>query len=376
MIELKNQIGGCMKGSIYRTKYGYQVRFGRTLTKHFKDKGDAERFLTGIRFKTDEGTFDIRDYKAGNPMGFDTLARKWLEFKKKRIKPTSYAPLRNYMEQAIDEWNGTNIKAIGYAEIEDFIYKRDDISEKTRHNMASCLNQFFKWLKRRKTILEVPEIPKVSFELGWRTIIDLETQKAIIDEVRKISWHINPKIWLGIYWLATYVSIRPGELTNIQEGQINLDMGAIFIPHPKEKKPKIVYLTDDDIEFVKSIPRGMPHLYFFRHNKGMSGVKAGTKFGVHYLWKWWKKACKNAGIDGVDLYGGTRHSTVTALGRLCTPEQVKDATGHTSKAFERYFQGRQARALEVTKIIKRLTDSNQPLINISAGSEKANRLKI
>ena len=49
--------------------------------------------------------------------------------------------------------------------------------------------------------------------------------------------------------------------------------------------------------------------------------------------------CKNLGIDGVDLYGGTRHITVIALRKFATPEQIKRATMHsTNKAFERYFR--------------------------------------
>ena len=45
------------------------------------------------------------------------------------------------------------------------------------------------------------------------------------------------------------------------------------------------------------------------------------------------------GIGGVDLYGGTRHSTVTALRQVATPEEIKKATFHsTNKAIERYLQ--------------------------------------
>jgi hypothetical protein len=51
------------------------------------------------------------------------------------------------------------------------------------------------------------------------------------------------------------------------------------------------------------------------------------------------KACTNLGIDGVDLYGGTRHSSARALRMHRTPEEIKRATMHTTnKAFERYFQ--------------------------------------
>jgi hypothetical protein len=44
------------------------------------------------------------------------------------------------------------------------------------------------------------------------------------------------------------------------------------------------------------------------------------------------------GIEGIDLYGGTRHSSARALRKHRTPEEIRRATMHsTNKAFERYF---------------------------------------
>ena len=129
------------------------------------------------------------------------------------------------------------------------------------------------------------------------------------------------------------------------------------------------------MRFIKSIPRGMPHLYYFRHPKGVPGIKPGTKFGVHYLWKYWKKACAELGIDDVDLYGGTRHSTTTALGEVCTPEEIKDATGHASKAFERYFQATASRAKKVTAKIKKISGPEQHLNNIYKLADTVKQLK-
>jgi hypothetical protein len=64
----------------------------------------------------------------------------------------------------------------------------------------------------------------------------------------------------------------------------------------------------------------------------------GKQFGLNYLYIWWKRACRNLGIAGVDLYGGTRHSSAIALKKYRTPEEIKRATMHsTNKAFERYF---------------------------------------
>ncbi len=75
-----------------------------------------------------------------------------------------------------------------------------------------------------------------------------------------------------------------------------------------------------------------------RHEKGNGAAKPGSRFGKDYLYKWWKRACTNLGVESVDLYGGTRHSSAIALRKYRTPEEIKRATMHsTNKAFERYF---------------------------------------
>ncbi len=270
-------------------------------------------------------------------MGFETQAEKWLKVKKKEVKQKSYNNLNNYMTKAIDTWEQMNVKTIGYGEIEDFLHSQN-VSDKTKSNMKSCLHSFFVWLKKRERI-PVPDFPETSFELGFRKIIDKDTQEKIIDEIYKLTYHTNPKIWLGIKWLSTYISIRPGELLNLKEKDIDIKLGYFIILHPKEKRPKLVPIIDEDIGILKSMPRGLPYLYFFRHVKGISGVTAGQKFGNKYFYKWWKKACKNLNINEVDLYGGTRHSTVTALRDKYTPEEIRKATLHsTNKAFDRYLQ--------------------------------------
>lgn len=77
----------------------------------------------------------------------------------------------------------------------------------------------------------------------------------------------------------------------------------------------------------------------FRHVAGVSGVKAGEPFGPTQFNRWWKRACKNLGIDpDVTLYPGTKHSTMTAMSQVLTPEQVrKGGSRHASKAMDRYI---------------------------------------
>ena len=177
----------------------------------------------------------------------------------------------------------------------------------------------------------MPEMPVVEFTLGWREIIDMVTQVSILDELQRIAPF---RVWLGIRWLATYVAIRPGEMRKLRERDVNV--GGMLVCRPettKEKKPKIVPLLAEDIEIVESLPKGLPFLPFFRHEDG-------EQIGQNSFYKWWRRACRKLGIEGVDLYGGTRHSSATAMAEYFSPEEMRQhGTMHgTNKAFERYFQ--------------------------------------
>jgi integrase len=316
----------------------FRVYF-KGVTKRFSSYEEAFRQLQVLRFETDNGKFDPREYRKSKPLGFENLANQWLKIKEKEVKKSSFRKISNHLYKASKYWGNTNIKEIGFKEIQLFSISMNALSDKTKHNHISSLSQFFRWLKKARVIDEIPEIPEIRFELAWRKTVDKETQRAIIEEIRRISYHINPKIWIGIKFLSTYFNLRPGELLNIKEGDIDLKQGEIIIPHPKEKRPKIVYLLNEDVGLLRTLPRGLPDLYFFRHVKGISGVKAGERFGDKYLYKWWKQACKNLKIEGVDLYGGTRHSTVRELRKYRTPEEIRFGSMHsTNKAFERYFR--------------------------------------
>jgi integrase len=314
----------------------FKIIFG-SITRRFKSYQEAFRFLTGLRFKTDENTFDERDYRRDNPLGFTNISRKWVDYHRAEVRPGSFKNIRRHIQLAQDYFGQMNVKDIRYGNLEDFI-KTVKLSDKSRHNILSTVHAFFLWMKKRQEINEMPEFPSVSYELGFRKTISKELQLKVLDEIKRISFDLNPKIYLGIKWLSTYISIRPGEMIKLKEGEIDLENGYLYFPHPKEKKFKSVPILPADVELLKSFPKGIPLLPFFRHQTGIQGVSENDPFGEKYFYKWWIKACSNLGIEGVDLYGGTRHSSARALRAYRTPEEIKRATMHsTNKAFERYF---------------------------------------
>jgi integrase len=164
-------------------------------------------------------------------------------------------------------------------------------------------------------------------------------QEMILAEVKRLTQKTRPRAWLAIRWLTIYISIRPSEMLSLTEGQIDRRRGLLIIPHPKERKPKIVPLLEADLDLLRHFPEEHPSLPFFRHGAGARRDRAGTPLGKQRLYRDWKEACLNLGIEGVDLYGGTKHSTAMGLRQVATYEEVRKMTGHTTnRAFDRYLQ--------------------------------------
>lgn len=335
------------------------VRFGRHIQSQFSSYDRAAQFLNGLRFKTGEGSFDIKDYASDKPYSFLVLSEKYLK-RKKNLK--SFKEKKRHIKVAQDYFYEANIKYITGADIEDYLFEIPNISEKTRHNYSSCLKDFFKWVSQRQIIKIIPPFPEIKFDLGYRTITDIKTQRAIIEKVYENTYSINPKIWFGIDLLATYVNLRPGDLLKIKEKDIDTEHGIITIHFPTKSKNKIktVRLVQEHTEYfieMKKLFPAVPELKFFRHHGGVRSMKVNAPFGAKYLKKKWDDACEDLGIQDLDLYGGTRHTSTTEIARLAGTANARKASAHeTNKAFDRYCQFQDDTSFKMAGLLKKDAD--------------------
>ncbi len=389
-----------------------QVRFGKEHHKRFQTTVEAERHLTFLRVQEDRGEFDQRQWAKDNPLSFLSLRLKFVKVKKtKDIKPDQIYRINRALERAGGfksdhhgiPWDQLQIQQISDAEIDDFLsfdhrvirkkrlpngkvklVDQGPMSKKTIAGLRSVLNDFFKWVVRRekrRSGLQMPDIPEISYKMKMRTIVSVEDQQAVLDELKHLTWDKNPRIWLGVKLLSLYPKVRPGEMREVQEGHINLSDGWIVFPQPKEQAPKFIHLLPEHCDMIKDIrdmvPPTMPDVYFFRHLKTGRGKKAGGQFGDQYFNEWWKKAAGNLGIESVPVYPGTKHSTTTALGKIMSPEQIKNnVTGHSSDAFYRYFLPDHEDAITATRKLAEMQNSTRKagklLVNLFGGEKKVN----
>ncbi len=336
-------------------KLRVRLKYGQKLTqKQFTCKRGEEsykfarRFLDGLRFKIEEGTYDYRDYRADAPLGFQNLMEQWLEIKRKELKHDSFRPLRRYADYAISAWGNQNVRTIKFNDVQRFLtLNLEHLSSKSRSNARSILHDFFSWLRDSGfiTFEQIPKFPVVpNVVMAFRDLVDKDTQLEILDKLKEMTWDYNPRIWVCIKWLSTYFSIRPGEMLSLKEKHINTRARVIFVQpeNDKNKQGKIIDLLPEDIALVESLTPGFPEQYFFRHiaeHRGPTHVKPGDRFHHNMIYRWWIRACAELGVHGVALYPGTKHSSVTALQEEFTSDDIKASSQiSTNKAFMRYFR--------------------------------------
>lgn len=335
-----------MRGGIYCGKCGQPVPEGVCekhprarfrvqaggVQKRFRDRGRAERFLNFVRFQTDEGKWEPEDYMRENPLLVEALVLEFLPLKEKTVHPHTARCYDRWLTEAMRSWGPkTSIKEIGYREIERHVLGLD-VADKTRANISNGLHHFFRWVWRayrdRLRDTPTPEFPEIKYTMEYRGTLTKTDQIAVLDELRRQTWDRDPKIWLAVFLLATYPSIRPGELRGVVEDDLLLDQGFVRIRESKTE-PKLVPILPEDADLIRQVramgPEALGHVRFF-------------PFGPALLYRWWKRACKALGITGVGLYAGTKHSTVMALDQHFGKAEIQGATGvTTNKAFERYY---------------------------------------
>ena len=294
---------------------------------------EAYRLLIRKRGEVDAGTYDARDYQIrSKPLGFKYLAWEWLDFKSSEIKPESLKPLRLAVTRATKVWGDSNIKSIGLLEVSTLLKNLEPLlSPKSRKHTLDALKQFWQWAADYHNIPPMKKWPKPGYiQMAFRQTVDIETQEEILNNIK---CHEPMRVWLAIKWLATYIAIRPGEMCGLSDHQVDRTGGRLIIPHPKERRAKIIPLIQEDISIINSIPRTFdPDTPFFRHETGEKW--RGKAFGHDLLYR----ACTRLGVEGVSLYPGTKHSTACGLREVATPEEIKAMTLHsTSAAFHRYF---------------------------------------
>jgi integrase len=328
----------------------FKVRL-RGTTSRFWDYFTAKRYLEALRKAVADGTWSgVKSRDLGTVMG------KFLEWKREladmgRLKSGSIATYDARLRRIVFSIGvSKDASEVTYRDVHRFLYKDNEdgkrFAPKTLYDSYTVFKEMMGWALDMEYITKIPKWPLFHFSLEHdmtrRKTVSKDTQERILHDIYLLEWESRPRLYLAVRFLATYINLRPSELLWVKERDFKRKQGLLVITqHKTGPGPKIVRLTEKDISLLNELPRGMPGMPLFRYDVPCGNIKAGTGFGQAAFYRAWKRSCKNLGVEGVDLYGGTRHSSAIALYKDAgiSPEEIKKATGHkTSVAFTRYFK--------------------------------------
>lgn len=318
----------------------------RDVCARFDNYTDAKLFLKAKREDVRAGTLTLK--KDQKTLGH--LMDSFLDWKDKlveygKIKEQTVITYHHRLKRMVDHIGVARLAdEIEYKHMHNFLYSTD-FSTKSKYDSYTVFKEMMILARNLGFIKELPQFPDWQFDLEHdmerRKTIDKETQEKILEQIW-LNTADRPMLYLAIKFLATYINLRPNELRMLNVRDFDRAGGYLVVKrHKTSKTPKIIKLTEDDAKALRSYPRAFPDVPLFRSGDFSRNSDTRKRFGKNAFYRAWKRACDDIGVYGVDLYGGTRHSSAIALYKDhgLSPEQIKKATGHkTSVAFTRYFR--------------------------------------
>jgi integrase len=313
----------------------------------------AHRILEAIRYEVDQHHFDpslyskkdLREYQ------FEIRVKKWLD--EKLSNPNLAASYTCKLKGFVDNFyvpffKSLDVRDIRYHHIKGFLGSLPkSFKSKYMKNILDGLKNFVSELHADEYIPTLPNFPTVSFQSPDIKWIDEETQHAILNAI--------PNEHKDIFLFMFHEGLRPGEVRSLKKKDINLKENIVTIQRAfsgnvlrevtKTKRIRTIPLSPEVSEMLLLRAHTLlPEAFVFTW-KGKPYVKDA-------LYRIWIKACTAAKVEGVHLYGGTRHSFASqAVNRGISLWKVGKFLGHAkTQTTERYAH---ARVMDLTEVITR-----------------------
>jgi integrase len=294
----------------------------------------ANRFLTVMRSKVDEKTFNPKDYikVEVKKLEFATYAMAWVARRQKEVNQELLS--RGYLRSAtsyienhmISFFQKRDIRDIHEGLIHDF---KDELPAhlrpKTIKNIMATLQKIFSdAFNVRRDILRMPRFPKISVgkpDYDW-------IQK---DDQEKILAEISDPVRKAFFIFMFQTAVRPGEARALRWKRVLWEIKKVvvcdamdeehFKDRTKEGDHRLIPLYPETIKALKAITQGDPEDFVFTFR--------GKPFNHKLIDKTWRRATQAAGIK-IRLYHGTRHSAASqAVSAGADLKVVQAVLGHS-----------------------------------------------
>jgi integrase len=272
-----------------------------------------------IRHEIESYKFNSENYKGTskvkNKYQFSYVYEEWLKDRKKEVErnilaPSYYEKLNQYKKDFIGYFKDEDIRTIKSYDIKKFENNLPlSLSLKTLKNKLMALRKFFQELYDMDFINEMPKFSKIKTQEPEWSWIEENVQIKILDKIPQkdkpifeflFATGLRPAEVRALHWKnifkdadTPYIDIRAGFSKNI------------YREITKTKNQWQIPITSKIDKILKNTTRRLGCEWVFWYLIGNTKV---VPYGEKKLRAVWHKACKEAGVDAIKLYHGTRHS--------------------------------------------------------------------
>jgi integrase len=311
----------------------------------FYSRQHAEWTLHQIHAEIENGTFDPDFYakRKRSVHSFAVYAEQWLarcgrKVELGKVSKVHFRHLRHCVRNLFIPFFGDiNLMDVRGKHISDFWLSLEK-APKTIFNIMAALHRLFNDAHRDEVIQAVPNFPP---ELKHSELPEPDWRWASEEIQELIFSHLEPDDLYFILFQACH-GTRTGETRGLQHWDIDLENDTVTIrrafsecdlkEHTKTKKNRTLPLDPIWKEVYLSRPRTINPRGFVFTNKD------GKPYSTKWMWRRWCEACDKAGVSGLTLYAGTRHSLASqAANRGVSIYMIAKFLGHNDiKTSQRY----------------------------------------
>ncbi len=281
----------------------------------FHSSEHAEFTLAQIAGEIQSGTFDPDFYAKTKKAlhSFLVYAEAWLQRCERKValgklSKVHFRHLRHCVRNLFIPFFGQlNMLDIRGKHITDFWLTLEK-APKTVFNIMAALHRLFNDALRDEIIQKVPNFPP---ELKQAELPEPNWRWASEEVQDEIFRHLDPADLYFIMFQACH-GTRTGETRALQHNDIDLANDTVTIrrafserdlkEHTKTKKNRTLPLDPLWKQIYESRPRAIdPHGFVFTNS-------GGKPYSTKWMCRRWNEACDKAGVHGLTLYAGTRHS--------------------------------------------------------------------
>ena len=269
----------------------------------------------------------------------DVVRKKFLQEKGKELREESIQAYSSFVEIFLN-WLKINTKIeycsmvnkISVVKFMDYVYSERNVSAGTFNNYIKLGRVFFNWAKEKCYTKENPfEAVKTKPKTDKkRIIIPHDTREQVTNYLLSSAEERNYLVALKLIYSTL---LRPAEIRKLKIENVNLANKTITVPSSvsKNKKQRIVPLTDDVVESLKTLNlAAYPASYFIMGQELKPNLKPLTR---DYMGKYWVKLREKLSLPKeMQLYSLRDSGISEMLKSGVDPLSVKQHADHSNLA--------------------------------------------